>query len=280
MKYASAYDFRRALGDRLSRQAAQQETNVNVLKKRLVFERFLARLYAKEERWVLKGGYALELRLRDKARTTLDIDLGVPLPPIDDLLDNLQRAAEVDLDDYFEFQVRQEDQLGGPPEGGFRFHIDVRLGGTLFDSFKLDVSQGDPVVTDTEWIDGQVDLGFAGVRTPRFAVLPIAAHFADKLHAYTRPRQTKTRVKDFADMLLLLDLELAPTPELRTLIELTFALYCTHELPESLPRPPEEWENSYTVMAQDLHISQQTLNAAYERLQSVYSNLKDAKIEL
>jgi len=30
--------------------------------------------------WLLKGGYALELRFRDRARSTLDLDLSVPDP--------------------------------------------------------------------------------------------------------------------------------------------------------------------------------------------------------
>jgi len=41
----------------------------------LSFDRLLARLFQKEPvPWVLKGGYALELRFKD-ARSTVDIDL-------------------------------------------------------------------------------------------------------------------------------------------------------------------------------------------------------------
>lgn len=274
MKYTSAYDFRRALADRLGRQARESGIEVNLLRKRLAFERFLARLYAAGgERWVLKGGYALDLRLSDRARTTLDIDLGMPPPPLDDLLDELQSAAEVSLNDYFEFRVRQSDELSGPPLGGSRFLVEALLGGTRFDTFRLDVGQGDPVVTDTEWISGQIDLSFAGVPTPRFVVLPLAAHFADKLHAYTRPRETPTRVKDLADLLLLLDLGLGATPALRRLAETTFELYATHSLPETLPWPPASWERPYAAMALELRISQRTLADAYERLQGFYREL-------
>lgn len=274
MKYASAYDFRRALADRLGRQARDSSTDVNLLQKRLAFERFLARLYAAgSERWVLKGGYALDLRLGDRARTTLDIDLGTPPPPLDDLLDALQSAAEVDLGDHFEFRISRSGELSGPPLGGFRFRVEALLGGTRFDSFRLDVGQGDPVVTETEWIGGQIDLGFAGVPTPRFAVLPLAAHFADKLHAYTRPREVPTRVKDLADLLLLLDLGLGATPALRRLVETTFETYATHSLPEALPQPPASWEGPYAAMALELRIGQRTLTDAYERLQRFYREL-------
>ena len=60
------------------------------LRKRVAFERFLARLFGRaSSRWVLKGSYALELRLGGKARATKDIDLDLPPPPVEDLLDEL-----------------------------------------------------------------------------------------------------------------------------------------------------------------------------------------------
>jgi hypothetical protein len=274
MRYKTAFDFRRALSDRLNHEAKQTGTDVNRLQKRLAFERFLARLFgAGAGRWVLKGGYALDLRLSDRARTTLDVDLGMLPPPLDDLLDDLQSAAEADLGDYFEFRVRRSGELSGPPLGGSRFLVEALLGGTRFDTFRLDVGQGDPVVTETEWISGQIDLSFAGVPTPRFVVLPLAAHFADKLHAYTRPRETPTRVKDLADLLLLLDLGLGATTALRRLVETTFELYATHSLLETLPRPPASWERPYAAMALELRIGQRTLADAYERLQGFYREL-------
>jgi hypothetical protein len=47
----------------------------------VAFERLLARLFAGDDPpWLLKGGYALELRLQDRARSTLDLDLSVPEP--------------------------------------------------------------------------------------------------------------------------------------------------------------------------------------------------------
>jgi hypothetical protein len=42
----------------------------------VAIERLLARLVVdKDPPWLLKGGYAMELRFRPKARTTSDIDL-------------------------------------------------------------------------------------------------------------------------------------------------------------------------------------------------------------
>jgi len=106
VRYATPQAFARALSDRLKHQATEEGADIDRLRKRIAFERFLARLFEHEpSRWVLKGGYALELRLEGRARATKDIDLDLPPPPVEDLLDELQEAAELDLGDYFVFLV-------------------------------------------------------------------------------------------------------------------------------------------------------------------------------
>ena len=77
MKYATAEPFRTALEDRLRQQAWAAGLPLVRLRKDVAFERLLARLLvAAPDRWVLKGGLALDYRLGDRARTTKDIDLG------------------------------------------------------------------------------------------------------------------------------------------------------------------------------------------------------------
>ena len=75
MKYRTSVAFRTALEARL--KAAQRDgVGLARLRKRVVFERLLARLHAvAPDAWVLKGGFALELRLGAQARTTKDIDV-------------------------------------------------------------------------------------------------------------------------------------------------------------------------------------------------------------
>ena len=63
MKYATPQAFERAFSDRLKRQAAEEGVELDRLRKRVAFDRFLARFFGRvPSRWVLKGGYALELR--------------------------------------------------------------------------------------------------------------------------------------------------------------------------------------------------------------------------
>lgn len=68
MKYATADAFRAALDARLKRQAIESGMTLPRLRKYIAFERLLARLLViAPERYVLKGGYALDVRLHDRA---------------------------------------------------------------------------------------------------------------------------------------------------------------------------------------------------------------------
>ena len=76
MKYKTAGAFRRALEERLREQSLKDGQSLTRLRKMVAFDRFLARLAKKEpEAWIVKGGFALQLRLGDRARTTKDIDV-------------------------------------------------------------------------------------------------------------------------------------------------------------------------------------------------------------
>jgi len=75
--YATAEAFRRALEERLKRVSLTEQINLNRVRRQVSFDRLLARLFRDEPApWVLKGGYALELRFK-AAGSTVDIDLTV-----------------------------------------------------------------------------------------------------------------------------------------------------------------------------------------------------------
>ena len=64
MTYATATAFRQALEDRLRRLSLESNTSLIRLRKLVAFDRLLARMVAgKPGLWILKGGYALEMRL-------------------------------------------------------------------------------------------------------------------------------------------------------------------------------------------------------------------------
>jgi len=107
--YTTAGAFRSALEERLKQTSMSEQVDLNRLRRQVAFDRLLARLFVEEPPpWVLKGGYALELRFK-AARSTVDIDLTVqrvPAPAGDNqnqtVRDMLQTAAAVPSDTRFE----------------------------------------------------------------------------------------------------------------------------------------------------------------------------------
>jgi hypothetical protein len=222
-----------------------------------------------------QGRVALELRLSGTARATSDLDLNVPPAAAPDLVDELQGAAELDMGDFFEFTVSapaSRGHLAGTPMGGYRFSVEARLDGRRFDRFPLDVGQGDVTVREPDRVRGQVDLTFAGLATPEFAVYPLEDHFAEKLHAYTAPREHPSRVKDLVDMLLLIEFGLGATDLLRSSIEATFDRYGRHALPQVLPTPPPGWQEVFEVLAIEIGLPERDLDEAYLRRQALLAS--------
>mgnify|MGYP000397925198 FL=1 len=221
---------------------------MNRLRMQVAFERFLARIFHTQAAWVLKGGYALEVRLHERARSTVDLDLGATAQA--DFLTVLQQVATTPLGDYFEFTVRgQGTGLLGPPEGGQRFHVESRLAGRTFARFHVDLGLGDVLTSEPEWIEGQVDLEFADLPRTSLRVYPLRAHFAEKVHAFTRPRERHTRVKDLVDLALLLTLNLPADEATLEALRATFERYGTHDLPAQWPAAPTEWAAPFGQMA-------------------------------
>ena len=76
--FKTAAAFRTSLEERLKQLAGTSGAPISSLRLKVVIERLLARLFAASDPpWLLKGGYAMELRYRPRARTTKDIDLSV-----------------------------------------------------------------------------------------------------------------------------------------------------------------------------------------------------------
>ncbi len=101
MKYATPAAFRAALEARLNATARAGGRPIGHARKLVAFTRLLARLErAAPDRWVLKGGFALELRVPGQARTTRDVDIDWDTS-LDDAATALVEAAALDLGDHF-----------------------------------------------------------------------------------------------------------------------------------------------------------------------------------
>jgi len=254
-RYATATAFRIALEARLKSLAQAEGIDLQRLRRQVSFDRLLARLFSEPNApWLLKGGYAMELRLRS-ARTTKDIDLSLPgeVGRKGDILERLQDRAATDMGDYFTFAVGlPQMDLDGAPEGGSRYPVIASLAGRVFTKFHLDVGIGDAIVRPTEIVRGRDWLKFAGIPLVPCIAISREQQFAEKLHAYTRQRERpNSRVKDLVDMALLVKMGMLESPKLKEAIQMTFEQRGTHAVPTVFPEPPESWQQPYAQLAEE-----------------------------
>jgi predicted nucleotidyltransferase component of viral defense system len=276
--YATAAAFRIALEARLKTMAQTEGIDLQRLRRQVSFDRLLARFFSEwNTPWLLKGGYAMELRLRT-ARTTKDVDLSLPSDAAfewkERVLEHLQTSATKDLKDFFVFTIGQPlMDLDAAPEGGARYPVIASLAGRLFTRFHLDVGIGDAVIQPTELLEGRDWLGFAGINPTKFVAISKEQQFAEKLHAYTLPRLegTNSRVKDVVDMALLLRLGTLDHERLKEAIRTTFTLRDTHLLPAPLPEPPLSWEVPYRTLAMECSLDW-TLQETVQKLGTFLSD--------
>jgi hypothetical protein len=252
--YSSPEAFRQALEQRL-RSSSPTGAEFGRKRQLLVFDRFLARVAAVlGDNVTLKGGLVLELRLQ-RARTTKDVDLRM-VGSSSDVLGKLQEAARTDLHDFMTFEVGPDEdhpeiRAEGMQYDGFRFRAVCRLAGKLYGQpFGVDVAFGDPMLGEPDVVTADDVLGFAGIKPPALRLYPIETHIAEKLHAYTMPRERpNSRVKDLPDIALLATVRRIDARRLRSALEQTFAFRKTHELPSELPVPAAAWTAPYAALA-------------------------------
>ncbi len=242
--------FRAQLLQRLRNEALRTGLPPQRLQQQIAFERLLARL-ALDREWVLKGGFALQLRYGLRARPTRDVDLRTPREPTA-ALDRLRQAtAAAPSTDHFSFEFGEVAQeLQGAPGGSLRVRVVARVAGLEFVTFHLDLSSGDAVVDPPDILRGSDLLQFAGIAPIEFPVYPVPQHLAEKLHAYTLPRgQENTRVRDLVDLVLIAATETVEADRLSRSVEATFAIRGTHPLPERFPEPPVSWAQPFAALA-------------------------------
>jgi hypothetical protein len=225
----------------------------------VAFDRLLARLFRIDPApWVLKGGYALELRFKT-ARATVDIDLtvqriaaGTETDANQIIRDMLQDAASFSLGDWFEYIIGAPVMdLDAAPYGGARFPVEARMDGRIFARFHLDAGIGDAVMLPVEMIECHDRLSFAGVTPARVQTISGEQQFAEKLHAYSLPRiSANSRVKDLVDMALLIGSGGLSPKRVGYAVHLTFNRRRTHVLPGSLSEPPRDWQGPFQTLAE------------------------------
>jgi len=223
----------------------------------------------------------MELRIR-AARTTRDIDLALRHAAttskewdVQAVTALLRESGAIDLNDGFEFTIGAPTMdLDAAPYGGARFPVEAQMAGRRFAQFHLDVSSGDVLREPYDVLEGRDWLGFAGLSRARVLAVSQEEQFAEKLHAYTLPREGRpnSRVKDLVDLILLIEqpkLDLARLPKA---VRDTFQRRKTHELPAVVASPPASWSAPFAELARECGIDAD-INHQFNVLRDFYGRL-------
>ena len=279
-RYTTGVALRTALEERLRRTAREEAVDLQRLRRQVAFDRLLARLFRRPDSpWVLKGGYAMELRFR-AARATKDLDFTVRSAPSgrrggDVMLEHLLDVGALDIGDFFAFRVAEAStDLDGAPHGGARYPVEAILSGRTFVKFHLDVGIGDVVVDPVETVEPRDWLAFAQIPPPRVAVISREQQFAEKLHAYTLPRPVapNSRVRDLVDMMLLIESGTLSAEKVREALSRTFERRGTHDPPGTIAPPSDEWAAPFRALAEECRLTV-SLAQAFEVLRRFHSEL-------
>ncbi|HEY4810480.1 MAG TPA: nucleotidyl transferase AbiEii/AbiGii toxin family protein [Solirubrobacteraceae bacterium] len=255
MRYTHATAFRQSLEERLKTRAHGDGAQLARDRKRVAFDRLLARLRAVADgQWLLKGGFALELRLAGHARATKDIDIDWQADE-EQMPEMLIDAAGHDPGDYFTFAIERTNTPADRLGGSHRFRVTASLAGRLFETFLLDVGfrSGERLAADI--LTTEALLAFAEIPPVEVQAVPLELQVAEKLHAYTRTYdgdRPSTRTKDLVDLALIAATLTVDAALLRGAIEAAFTLRGTHVWPPMLPAPPQDWAVQYRRLAQEV----------------------------
>lgn len=235
----------------------QHQIAADRIRRTLAFEFVLAAFERQSDNGdplvVIKGGAAMEMRLRLRARATKDVDAMVRGTASPDEIEDLVRAALVDplLDGAVGFEVRSAQPIGDT--GSVRFDVRVQWKRRGFARVRLEVSAAEGGSGAT-W-----DLVPSLSLCEQFAMgtgasdvvpcLPLRYQIAQKIHALTDPYEDNDRFRDLIDLLLLDDLE---NPEGDG--ALRHACVEVFGLRESHPWPPrvvvrEGWNAGFRALA-------------------------------
>jgi nucleotidyltransferase AbiEii toxin of type IV toxin-antitoxin system len=278
--YATGAAFRVALEERLKQKSQTDQVDINRLRRKVSFDRLLARLFSGDSApWALKGGYALELRFKS-ARSTVDIDLAlqravsaaVGSSDANQIVrETLQAAASKDLGDWFEYIIGPAIlDITAAPYGGARYPVEVQMGGRIFAKFHLDVGIGDVVMRPLETAATNDWLAFAGIAPSPVRMIAREQHFAEKVHAYTLPRSSpNSRVKDLVDLALLIGEGKLDREKCADALRLTFERRDTHHMPTTLGAPPHDWQIPFEALAKECGL-RSDLSATFKIVRSFY----------
>jgi len=208
-RYASPPAFRRALTDRLRAAAVTGEWDLPQLQRQFAYDRLLARLYASDEAWVVKGATALIAR-GIAVRSTIDIEIYRERTLAEAEAD-LREAVGRDIDDWFAFRLGLGRSVNDG--SGVRNKVEASIGATPWAWFHIDLVGSDLAMTGRpDDVPSIARIDMPQVQQNGYRAYPLADHIADKvcavLQRYGDSELPSTRFKDLVDLVAIVSASL------------------------------------------------------------------------
>lgn len=197
----------RQLKDLIRNLSKEVEIEPYVLIRKYMMERFLERVSKSKYNgsFILKGGMLVSAFVGIESRATMDIDTtikGIPVT-ITEMKRMITEISEIYLEDNVNFRIKKVSEIMDEMEyTGIRFSMEAVMDGAII-PLKIDISTGD-VITPGE-ISYSYKLMFED-RTIPIMTYPVETILAEKLETVISRSITNTRMRDFYDIHILLQL--------------------------------------------------------------------------
>jgi hypothetical protein len=223
-------------------------------------------------RFSVKGGVALELRFRDRARATKDID--IVLQDADaDLARTLENALTREAYQGFTFRRKGEPLL--LDNGTVNVELAATYRGGAWTSISVDIARAEPGESEIEWLPAIPLTDAFGLEGPAdLPCLPLRFHVAQKFHGMTlppRPGKRNDRFRDLIDLLLMEEL-VTDYEGLRHACETVFRTRGTHAWPPTLA-VPGHWIDPFGRLAQELELPTTDAAAGVAKVQTFLTRI-------
>lgn len=200
-------------------------------------------------KFTIKGGVALELRLRHLARATKDLDL-ILNSGEGDLIEELEGALSRP---YQGFTFRRKGQPELMPNGAARVEIALQYLGKAWGTVQVDVARHEGDGAEVEMVEA-TSLAHFGINGPEaLPCLSLPFHIAQKIHGMTLPLgegRRNERFRDLVDLLLLREW-VTDFDAVQQACRAVFTNRGTHAWPPFF-EVPEHWIAPFERMASDL----------------------------
>ncbi|HEX8452703.1 MAG TPA: nucleotidyl transferase AbiEii/AbiGii toxin family protein [Longimicrobium sp.] len=224
--------------------------------------------------FIVKGGVALELRLRLRARTTKDFDATFR-DEFGEMLEALDRAL---AEPYGDFRLMCRGEIRDLGRKAKRIEIRLEYHGRPWATVPMEVSAGDSQDVEAELVPA-TDLSELGIDGPEYIhCLSARYQIAQKIHAATTPPldgRANERYRDLIDLWLLRELG-TKLVDVREACEDVFRRRAMQPWPPVVV-VPAGWAEPFTRLAAEVGLPTHDVEEAAQNLREYVEEIASAR---